>query len=145
MAEVTQAGNGPQEGKIKRVLLADDNDRYAEALTNDLRKRGAEEVIRVFDAATAVLKIREEGDTIDTVVTDISMESQISGLKVLRAARKNRPDRLVVVATTGLDTKLGFLFNRLLLGKLYRCDFLIPKRPIKRDGNIFWIPGRKKR
>lgn len=143
MAEGTQAGNGPQDGRIKRVLLADDNDRYAEALTHDLRKRGATEIIRVFDAASAVEKLREDGDSIDTVVTDISMETQISGLKVLREAHKGDSKRLVVVATTGLDTKLGFLFNRFFLGTLYKCDFLIPKRPIKQDGRIFWIPGKK--
>jgi len=144
MAENSPVGNGPQQGTIRRVLLADDNDRYAEALTRDLRKRGAQEVIRVFDAASAVEKLRTEGDTIDTVVTDISMETQVSGLQVLRAARHGHPGRLVVVATTGLDTHLGFLFNRFFLGRLYKCDYLIPKKPIKQDGRVFWVPGRKK-
>lgn len=128
---------------MKRVLLADDNDRYAAALTADLHKRGVDEVIRVFDARTAVEKLREEGDGIDAVVTDISMESQISGLKVLRAARKGHPERVVVCATTGLDSRIGYWFNRFLLGRLYQCDYLIPKRPIKQDGHIFWIPGQR--
>ena len=34
-------------------------------------------------------------------------------------------------------------FNKFLLGTLFRCDFLIPKRPIKRDGKVYWIRGAK--
>jgi len=139
MAEVSPKENGPQQNTLKKVLLADDNDRYAKALTEDLLERGVGEVVRAMNAQEAVEILRNDGDGIDGVVSDISMESQISGLRVLRAARKGGNRRVLAVATTGLDTKIGYFFNYFILGILYRSDYLIPKRPIKRDGIINWI------
>lgn len=131
---------------MKRVLLADDNDKYAEILIADLEKRGVEEIVRVYDAEQAVVKLTsEEGESYDGVITDISMESQISGLKVLKAARSNGSSRILAVASTGLDTKLGMKFNKWFLGSLYRSDYVIPKKPIKSDGRVFWVPTKRKK
>jgi CheY-like chemotaxis protein len=146
MAESTVNGNGPQPGEMTRVLLADDNDKYAELLTADLEKRGVKEIVRVYDAEQAVVKLNsDEGNTFDAVVTDISMESQISGLKVLKAARSNGSKRILAVASTGLDTKIGMKFNKWFLGSLYQSDFVIPKKPIKSDGRIFWVPTSRRK
>ncbi len=138
------------------MLLVDDNDRYATSLTEDLHRRGVTDVVRAVNAKEGVELLRERGDEFDGVVSDISMEHQISGLRVLRVARGLDKQRranedgtgsgrplMVACATTGLDTQIGYWFNKFLLGTLYRCDFLIPKRPIKRDGKVFWIRGAK--
>ncbi|MCB2212410.1 response regulator [bacterium] len=165
---------GPQPGSLTRVLLVDDNDRYAKSLTEDLHRRGVEDIVRAVNAKEGVELLRARGDEFDGVVSDISMEHQISGLRVLRVARALDKQRratviartddprqqslrghqaqdesttlrplMVACATTGLDTPAGYQFNKFLLGTLYRCDFLIPKRPIKRDGKVFWIRGAK--
>ncbi|GBE29155.1 hypothetical protein BMS3Bbin04_00165 [bacterium BMS3Bbin04] len=119
----------------------DDNDRYADALTDDLKDRGVEEIVRALTAREGVSIIHSHGDDFDGVISDISMESQISGLNVLRVARRHPGKLMVACATTGLDTPVGYWFNKFLLGTLFRCDYLIPKRPIKRDGKVFWIRG----
>lgn len=144
MTEVRFTGSGPQQDSLQRVLLADDNDRYAKAITADLLKRGVKEVVRTYNAREAVRKLQLEGDSFDGVVTDISMENQLSGMSVLRAARKGGSKRLLAVASTGLDAPLAYKINYVILGLLYRSDFLIPKRSIKREGVVNWIPVRKK-
>ncbi|MFH0883417.1 MAG: response regulator [bacterium] len=143
MAESNFKGNGPQPGVMTRVLLVDDNDSYADILSGDLKKRGVEEIFRAYDAKQGVSMLREHGDRIDAVITDISMESQISGLKVLKAARQNGSKRILAVASTGLDTKLGMKLNRWLMGTMYHSDYIIPKKPIKADGRVFWLPTKR--
>ncbi len=128
---------------MTRVLLVDDNDKYADILSGDLKKRGVEEILRAYDADQGVAMLREHGDNIDAVITDISMESQISGLKVLKAARQNGSQRILAVASTGLDTKLGMKLNRWLMGTVYQSDYVIPKKPIKSDGRVFWLPTKR--
>ena len=123
--------------------MADDNDRYAKALTDHMLEAGVSEVIRTYSAKEAVDYLNKYGDEVDGVVSDISMETQISGLKVLLAARKGGSKRMLTTATTGLDTKIGYVINYFLLGVLFRCDFLIPKRPIKTNGIINWIPVKR--
>lgn len=125
--------------QLTNVLLVDDNDRYAAALTTDMESRGAS-VVRARNASEGVSILRKRASEFDGIVTDISMEGQLSGLRVLRAARPNGFSGALSVASTGLDTRIGYLFNWFALGVLFRCDFLIPKRPIKKEGEIFWLP-----
>ncbi len=138
MSEGTTDPQGPQEGQIRRVLLVDDNDRYAESLQRDLEERGAV-VVRVSSAREGLDALENSAQPFDAVVSDISMEGQLAGLKVLRRAKKMGSVRLLACATTGLDTRIGFYFNYLVLGLLYRCDYLIPKRPIKQRGHVQWL------
>ena len=128
---------------MTRVLLVDDNDSYAEILSGDLKKRGVEEILRAYDAEQGVSMLAKHGDAIDAVVTDISMESQIAGLKVLKAARSNGSKRILAVASTGLDSKIGMKFNKWLMGSVYKSDYVIPKKPIKADGRVFWVPTKR--
>jgi hypothetical protein len=123
--------------EFERVLLVDDNDRYAAAITGDLLSRGAE-VVRMRSAAAGVEAIRASGG-FDCIVTDITMETQISGLRVLTAARRTGFRGALVTASTGLDTWPGFVFNRFVLGTLFGCHYLIPKRLIKRRRKVAWI------
>lgn len=140
MAQGTPTPGGPQRGSLQRVLLVDDNDRYATALTADLIARGVTEIVRAVNAREGIQRLRDEPGAFDGVVSDISMEHQISGLRVLRAARRiSDPDILVACATTGLDSPIAYRINRFILGSLFRCDYLIPKRPIKRDERVIWI------
>ena len=123
---------------LRRVLLVDDNDRYASAITGDLESRGAE-VVRVRSAGEGVAMLAGRGMEFDGIVTDITIETQISGLRVLAAARRMHFAGGTATASTGLDTGIGFLFNRFLLGSIYGCRYLIPKRLIKRRRKVAWI------
>lgn len=123
---------------MKRVLLVDDNDRYASAISSDLESRGAE-VVRVRSAVEGVAMIEQQGASFDGIVTDITMETQISGLRVLRAALRTGFEGTVATASTGLDTGIGYFVNRFLLGAIYGCRYLIPKRLIKQRKKVVWI------
>jgi DNA-binding NtrC family response regulator len=131
-------GEASMPPRVGRVLLVDDNDRYAEAITRHLQRRGAD-VERARSAEEGIKALRERASSFGCVITDITMESQLSGLRVLRKARRLGFEGLLVTASTGLDNPVGYLFNRFLLGTLYGCDYVIPKRPIKRRGKVAWI------
>lgn len=124
--------------ELKHVLLVDDNDRYASALTDDLKSRGTR-VYRTKSAAEAIDVLNKNGHDFDGIVTDITMEHQISGLQVLSKARRNKFKGVLVTASTGLDTRIGMIFNRFFLKRFYGCSFVIPKRPIKTEGKVLWL------
>lgn len=116
----------------------DDNDRYAAAITGDLESRGAH-VVRVKSAREGIRLLEAGSDAFDGLITDITMETQVSGLKVLSTARRLHFEGVTATASTGLDTGIGYLLNRFLLGTVYGCSYLIPKRLIKRRKQIAWI------
>lgn len=122
---------------LKSVLLVDDNDRYARAITEDLEGRGAA-VTRARTAA-AGRRLITRGCGFDGIVTDITMETQISGLGVLLKARTAGFRGVLATASTGLDSGFGWIFNRLFLGSLMGCRYLIPKRLIRERGTVAWI------
>jgi CheY-like chemotaxis protein len=131
-------GEASMPPQLRHVLLVDDNDRYAKAIGDHLRRRGTV-VERVHSAAEGLEALRKRANDFDGVITDITMETQISGLRILARARRLGFEGLLVTASTGLDSPVGYLINRFILGTLYGCDYLIPKRPIKRRGKVAWI------
>lgn len=127
---------------FRHVLVVDDNDFYAERLMADLASRGAT-CERAHSAAEGMQRLDTEAHRFDAVVTDISMETELAGLKVLRHARRIGFQGPVACATTALDARWAFTLNRYILGRLYRADYLIPKRPIVRDHQVLWIKVRR--
>ncbi|AOV18239.1 hypothetical protein BJI67_15265 [Acidihalobacter aeolianus] len=123
---------------FRHVLVVDDNDFYAERLSADLAARGAT-CERACSAAEGMAMLDAGRERYDAVVTDISMETELAGLKVLRHARRIGFRGQVASATTALDARWAFTLNRFFLGVVYRADYLIPKRPIARDGEVLWI------
>lgn len=123
------------------VLIVDDNDFYAQCLSADLAERGAI-CERAHSAAEGMHMLDVGIDRYDAVVTDISMETELAGLKVLRHARRIGFGGQVACATTALDARWAFTLNRFFLGVVYRADYLIPKRPMARDNEVLWIPRR---
>ncbi|APZ42007.1 response regulator [Acidihalobacter ferrooxydans] len=130
-----------QSPAFKHVLVVDDNDFYAQRLTADLTARGAQ-VQRARTAAEGMALLERHGADFDAVVTDISMETELAGLKVLRKARRCNFRGRVATATTALDSRVGFTVNRFVLGVLHRSDYLIPKKPIDKDGHVLWLQIR---
>ncbi len=126
---------------FERVLIVDDSNFYAEHLTADLAARGAH-IERARNAGEGIRLLENRGVEFDAVITDISMETELAGLRVLRKARRCSFRGLVATATTGLDHGWSFTLNRFVLGILYQSDFLIPKRPIDENGHVLWIRVR---
>lgn len=126
---------------FRRVLVVDDNDYYAEQLTADLVSRGAL-CERACSASEGIAMLSQDSDRFDAVITDISMETELAGLKVLRHARRIAFAGQVGTATTALDARWAFTLNRFFLGVVYQADYLIPKRPITQKGEVLWIRVR---
>ncbi|MBD3368977.1 response regulator [Candidatus Fermentibacteria bacterium] len=124
--------------RVDSVLLVDDNDRYAEVIRAHLERRGAM-VERARSAREGLLVLEKRAGSFQCLITDITMETQLSGLRILRKARGLGFSGMKVTTSTGLDTRIGYLVNRFVLGILYGCDYLIPKKPIKRRGKVAWI------
>ena len=102
------AANGPDEasfvararGSERRglVLLVEDDDEVA-ALTREMLSDLGFTVIHAASAAAA-LGALADGRAVDTVLSDIMMPGQMSGLELGREIRRRRPD-LRIVLTTG--------------------------------------------
>jgi CheY-like chemotaxis protein len=136
--------NPPQ---LKRVLVVDDNKFYAEALTKDVQARGATDVLRAEDAEEGIRMLGERCEGFDGIITDITMETQLSGLRVIRHANRCGFPGVLAVATTGIDNAVGLAFNTMIFGHVYKTDYMIPKKPVQDHGDVMWIetPARGRR
>ena len=102
------AANGPDEASVVArargserrglVLLVEDDDEVA-ALTREMLSDLGFTVIHAA-SATAALGALADGRAVDTVLSDIMMPGQMSGLELGREIRRRRPD-LRIVLTTG--------------------------------------------
>lgn len=131
---------------LGRVLVVDDNDHYGSALAAHAEDHDATEVLRARSAAEGIEMLGPDCRGYDTVITDISMERELAGLSVIAHANRCRFGGVLATATTALDRWYGFRFNQVVFGFIHRTDFMIPKRPIRREGRVLWIPswGRRK-
>ncbi len=93
---------GPDEkaGLHAQVLIVDDEVDHAEVMAEALRKPGHVCTI-VHSLAAAEDELRH--GTFDVVVTDLVMEDETSGLKVLELARKHQADVETVMVTAHGD------------------------------------------
>lgn len=130
--------------KYPTVLIVDDNDFYAEAIQNDLQTRGSETFTRAKTAAEGIAIIDEHGQEFDLVVTDISMESEYAGVKVLAHLKKLQLPGDYAVATTALNYWFGFYPIGAFYKHAMHVDYMIPKRPIRQDSKVLWVDGKKK-
>lgn len=128
--------------EMQHVLLVDDNDFYAGKLTRSLQSHSNAKVTRVISAQAAIALLQVHPDIYDGVVTDMSMETELAGLKVLAFCKKIQFSGTVAVATTALDTAWAFFINQWLFA-WYGADYLIPKRFIKKRQGVIWLPSKK--
>jgi CheY-like chemotaxis protein len=128
---------------MKNVLIVDDNDFYADIIAKELQDKGAT-TTRAKTATEGIEILSKNMDSFDGVVSDICMESEFAGLRVLRYCRDNGYKGVVTVATTALDMWIGFVLIKPIYKNIYKCHYMIPKRPIINDENIIWIKGIEK-
>jgi len=97
--KITSAG-----GDKEHVLLAEDNIDVADAVTAMLTDAGYQ--VTRATSASAALDILNRVDNVDIILSDIVMESGISGLNLAQRVLKERP-RLLIVLMTGYSEALN--------------------------------------
>lgn len=118
---------------MKPLLLVDDNDRYADILTEYFSPMGYA-IERARDGAEGYDMFAKRGpDYYRVVVTDITMETQMAGILMLRKMHAAGFPGTVVVASTGFDVPGATTLTRLFLAGI-GIDYLVPKTTVlKRD------------
>ena len=129
---------------MKKILIVDDNDNYANNLKTYYSGLGYE-CNRAIDAAEGWKKFLEsknpstsESDY-DIIITDITMETQTSGLWFIRRVHKDGYKGIKIIATTGFDVPGVMFVSKWILPWFAGIKFMIPKIPLKK-GEVKLIP-----
>ena len=126
---------------MKQILVVDDNDRYANNLEKYFETQGVK-TTRAYDAAQG-WDLFNKGH-FDAVITDITMETQISGLGLARKIHKSGYQGQILIATTGFDFPGVMFLSRYILSFYCRLDWMIPKKPLKKGEVLFYPTIRQK-
>ncbi|MBW7858794.1 MAG: response regulator transcription factor [Leptonema sp. (in: Bacteria)] len=122
---------------MKPLLLVDDNDRYAAILDEYFTNLGYSSD-RARDGQEGYQLFIDKGkDYYPVIVTDITMESQMAGIHMLRKIHNDDYQGTVVVASTGFDFPGATTLTRLVLSGI-GIDFLIPKTSVLKKDPIFY-------
>ncbi len=110
------------------VLIVDDNDKYA----NNLAKFFQEKNIPTERAYTAKQGWEmHQSKSYHTIITDITMETQTSGLWLARRLFRSGFSGNIIIATTGFDVWGVMFISRFLLPIFAGVKWMIPKVPLK--------------
>ena len=122
---------------MKKLLLVDDNDKYARLLSEYFTPLGYE-IERAVNASEGLeLFSKNEKKHFDVIVTDITMESQLAGIFMIRKIHKMGFAGISVIASTGFDVPMGMFFSRLFL-RPYGVDYLVPKTSVIKKTPLFY-------
>jgi len=121
---------------MQKVLIVDDNDRYATNLKVYLDRLKIESVRAISAKEGFDFFLREP---FTAVITDITMESQISGLILVRKIFKLGYKGKLIIATTGFDVFGVMSLGKYLLPIYGGVGWMIPKVPLKR-GEVLFFP-----
>ncbi|MCG6169389.1 response regulator [Leptospira sanjuanensis] len=127
----------------KSVLIVDDNDRYANNLKVWFEKKGFE-TVRAIDAAQGWEIYSKDKNRFHTIVTDITMETQTSGLWMIRRIHKDGYQGNKIIATTGFDFPGVMFFSASILPWFAGIGWMVPKVPLK-QGTVVFLPTALKR
>jgi hypothetical protein len=125
---------------VKRVLIVDDNDRYATNLKKYFDELGIESD-RAFTAREG-WDFFKSNASYDLIVSDITMETQTSGLWLMRDIFKSGYSGTMAIASTGFDVSGVMKISRYLLVWFCGLDWMIPKIPLK-QGEVVWCATSK--
>lgn len=138
------AGNGGPEsavGRGQRLLIVDDKSLYRDRLRDCFGQFGYELFV-VATAAEALALIETWGlDFFAVVVSDVSMEYELSGLYLAWQLHRRRFRGRTILASTGFDNYFAVLIAQWIL-PLHGVDWLMPKRPLKRRQRVRFIRCR---
>jgi hypothetical protein len=124
-----------------KVLIVDDNDRYANNLKTffDAKKIETDRALNAKEGWEMFQK-----KTYHTVISDITMETQTSGLFLIRDIFKSGFKGNIIIATTGFDFPGVMFVGKFLLPKFGGVGWMVPKVPLKR-GEVVFIPTNLKK
>ncbi len=127
------------------ALIVDDNTDYVRLLQRHLKPCGYH-FDRVWNAAEGFELFEDVGaGYYSLIVTDITMEGQTAGLKLIRKIRQYGYRNPIMVASTGFNNPL-VLWGAKALMRFWGVDLLVPKKALRR-GFLKVIPvsqaGRK--
>jgi len=112
------------------ALIVDDNDTYAKMLLSHLEPLGFR-FDRAESASEGLEALKQQGPShYSFVVTDITMEGQTAGLKLIRRIRRHGYKGVLMVASTGFNSPFILHLCRPFLA-LWGVDLLVPKEPLK--------------
>lgn len=124
------------------MLIVDDNNRYAEALINYFMKDGwiVERAYNAKEGWNKYLESKSTQNHYGMIITDITMETQTSGLWMIRKIYKDGFSGTKGIATTGMDYSIMVWLAKWFLPSFCGIDFIIPKKPIREKGQVVIIP-----
>ena len=110
------------------TLIVDDNDKYAQNLKAYLdsigivteRARNAKEGYEMY-----------QSKKYHTIITDVTMETQTSGLCFARKVYLEGFSGQIIIATTGFDVPGVMFLGKYLLPFFTGVSWMIPKKPLK--------------
>ncbi|EMJ88144.1 response regulator [Leptospira meyeri] len=122
---------------MKKVLIVDDNDRYANNLKSYFDSKNIPSD-RAIDAKEG-FALFSKNPNYDMIVSDVTMETQTSGLWMMRQIYKSGYKGILVIASTGFDVFGVMSFSSLFLPWFCGLHWMIPKVPLKK-GTVEWVP-----
>ncbi len=123
---------------MQSVLIVDDNDRYANNLKLYFEKLNinSERAINAKEGYDLFL-LKEY----TAIISDITMETQISGLLLVRKIYKSGYKGKIIIATTGFDVSGVMFFSQFILPIYAGVGWMIPKVPLKK-GEVLFYPTK---
>jgi two-component SAPR family response regulator len=120
---------------METVLIVDDNDKYANNLKTYLDKRNISS-----ERATTASQGYEMflASQYTTIISDITMETQTSGLVFIRKIFKKGFKGKIIIATTGFDVWGVMFLGKYLLPYYGGVSWMIPKVPLKKGEVLFY-------
>lgn len=125
-----------------KIMVVDDNDRYAQNLTAFFKPKGFE-VARAYDAGQG-WQMFQADDSYHSIISDITMETQTSGLFLVRKIYKAGYRGNLIIATTGFDFPGVMTAGYYLLPSFAGIGWMVPKKPLKKGMVLFQSTYLKK-
>lgn len=122
---------------MPRLLIVDDNDKYARLLDEYFSKLGYT-TDRALTGREGLAHFNNHpADYYSVIVTDITMETQTAGLWMLKKIHRAGYTGTVVVASTGYDVPLAKGLTRLFF-RNHGIHYLVPKTSVIAGELVFF-------
>jgi len=124
---------------VSQILIVDDNDKYANNLISYFSSKEIS-----CDRATFAAegwKLYSNHKNYQMIISDVTMETQTSGLWLMRDIHKDGYTGIKVIASTGFDVFGVMTFSKWFLPLFCGLHWMIPKVPLKK-GIVEWVPTR---
>jgi CheY-like chemotaxis protein len=113
-----------------QVLIIDDNRRYTAILRERLEKQGFV-VCHELSSQAGFAHLKElHPEHYDIIITDITMETQVSGIYLTWLIRRLGFKGCLIIYSTGFNTPVGLWASKLFF-QAFRVNGLIPKNGLK--------------